>query len=283
MNIDCESVSKKIADELINKLRYTQREKYVVGMSGGIDSSLSATLAVNSVGSHNVVGIVMPYKTSSNECMRDAVKFAEHLKIQHHVIEITDIVSAFTQISHIADVQDCNDIQYKTRIGNIMARIRMSILYDFSNKLKGLVLGTGNKTEYLLGYTTLWGDMCCDINPLGELYKTHVIQIAKFLGLPESIINRAPSADLWPGQTDEGEIGISYERCDKLLELGYDYCLPNNIIREFGFSQDEIDKVGNRINMSVHKRDLFDVVYPFDVNCNNENSCIVAERANDWN
>ena len=142
------------------------------------------------------------------------------------------------------------------RRGNVMARMRMIVLYDISAAKKALVLGTANKTEYLLGYTTLWGDMACALNPLGDLYKTQVRALAKYLVLPEKIINKKPSADLWAGQTDEGELGFSYEEADTLLELLIDRRLPPEEVEALGYSRQLIDNIMRRVHQTQYKRRL---------------------------
>jgi len=178
-------------------------EHAVVGLSGGIDSSLSCYLAVKALGAANVLGVRMPYKTSSPDSMTDAQLMIAMLGIPSRTIEITPM----------ADPLIALDPQMSAiRKGNIMARIRMVVLYDQSADFKGLVVGTGNKTEYLLGYTTLYGDSACAFNPLGDLYKTQVRQLAASFDFPQSIQSKAPSADLWKGQTDEGELGFTYGR-----------------------------------------------------------------------
>jgi NAD+ synthase len=188
----------------------------VVGLSGGVDSALSAALAVRALGPERVHAFLLPYRTSSPESERDARAVAGHLGIPHRVIDISPMVDAYFDAAEPEASAD--------RRGNKMARERMTILFDQAKKLDGLVLGTSNKTEILLGYSTVFGDNASSLNPLGDLYKSQVWQLARHLGLPAGVIDKAPSADLWPGQTDEGELGFSYEMADEVLyvlfELG---------------------------------------------------------------
>lgn len=185
----------------------------VVGLSGGVDSSLSAALAARALGPERVHGFLLPYRTSSPESERDARAVAEHLGVPHRTIDISPMVDAYFEIEPDAPAD---------RRGNKMARERMTILFDQAKKLDALVLGTSNKTEILLGYSTVFGDNASSLNPLGDLYKCQVWQLSRHLALPSQVIDKAPSADLWPGQTDEGELGFSYEMADEVLYLLFD-------------------------------------------------------------
>jgi NAD+ synthase len=169
----------------------------------------------------------------------------ETLKIQSVHVDISPIVDSYFVGIPQAD---------KVRRGNAMARVRMLVLYDQSVAYNSLVLGTGNKTEYLLGYTTLWGDMACALNPLGDLYKTQVQRLAGALGVPESIIDKPPTADLWHGQTDEGELGFAYADLDRLLYYMIDKGYDNKKLHEIGFNDDFIETVKKRISATEFKR-----------------------------
>ena len=217
----------------------------VLGLSGGIDSALSCALAVEALGAENVLAVRMPYKSSSRDSLDDAQRLIDQLKIQTETIEITGMV----------DPLIARDPRMsKQRKGNIMARARMIVLYDQSEVFKGLVIGTSNKTEILLGYTTLWGDMASALNPIGDLYKTQVRQLARAMKIPTPIIDKPPSADLWAGQTDEGELGFTYEEVDKLLYLLVDQrYLPEECV-EAGFEKSFVDKVATRIRRFQFKR-----------------------------
>ena len=184
------------------------RARGVIGLSGGIDSSVSAYLTARAIGADRLMALMMPYRTSSPESLADATLVAEALGIEHEVIEITPMVDAYFGLFPDAG---------RLRRANMMARQRMAVLYDQSERLDALVVGTGNRTEALLGYTTMWGDMACAFNPVGGLYKSQVRALARHLGVPERIIAKPPTADLWSGQTDEGELGFTYAEADRLL------------------------------------------------------------------
>ncbi len=217
----------------------------VIGLSGGIDSALSCALAAEALGPENVLAVRMPYKTSSADSLEDAEKTATRFGVRMETIEITSMVEPIIQL----DTQMSN-----VRKGNLMARARMIVLYDQSEVFKGLVVGTSNKTEILLGYTTLWGDMASALNPIGDLYKTQVRQLARAMDMPQSVIDKAPSADLWKGQTDEGELGFTYNQVDKLLYLLVDRRFSVDDCIAAGFSQEFVNQIVDRICRSQFKR-----------------------------
>ncbi|WP_456435030.1 NAD+ synthase [Thermovibrio ammonificans] len=220
--------------------------KAVVGLSGGVDSSLAAFLAVKALGNNNVIGISMPYKTSSPSSREDAKLVAQVLGIEFHEIDITPQIDAYYSRFQEAD---------PVRKGNKMARERMSILYDFAHWKGALVIGTSNKSELLIGYSTRWGDSAHDVNPLGDLYKTQVWQLAEFTGVPERIVKKKPSADLWPGQTDEGEIGLTYRELDQIL-IGYvDLRLSSAELKKL-FEPKKVERVLSMVKRSQYKRKL---------------------------
>ncbi len=175
-----------------------------------LDSALACYLAAEALGAQNVLAVRMPYKTSSQESLDHAQQVIDRLGVQTVTMPITEMADPLIQ--HFPDMDN-------TRKGNIMARMRMIVLYDLSASFHGLVIGTGNKTEILLGYSTLYGDSACAINPLGDLYKTQVRQLSRDMGVPEVIISKPPTADLFLGQTDEGDLGFTYEQVDQLLYL----------------------------------------------------------------
>jgi len=228
----------------INRVGFTRA---VVGLSGGIDSALSCVLAAEALGPENVLAVRMPYKSSSPESLEHAQMVIEQFKVQSETIEITDMVDAL--ISRDPEMS-------KTRQGNIMARARMIVLYDQSEAFKGLVVGTGNKTEILLGYSTLWGDSASALNPIGDLYKAQVRQLARALGIPSVIVEKPPSADLWVGQTDENELGFTYDDVDKLLYLLVDHRYSPEECVEAGFDQKFVETVVTRIRRNQFKRML---------------------------
>jgi NAD+ synthase len=222
-------------------------KRAVIGLSGGIDSALSCVLAAEALGSENVLAVRMPYKTSSLESLEHAQMVIEQFQVRGETIEITDMVDAL-----IARDSEMSNM----RKGNIMARARMIVLYDQSEVFKGLVVGTGNKTELLLGYSTLWGDSASALNPIGDLYKAQVRQLSRALGIPSPIVDKAPSADLWVGQTDENELGFTYEEVDRLLYLLVDRRYSPEECVEAGFEQAFVEKVVSRIRRNQFKRML---------------------------
>lgn len=201
---------KQIVSGLKNYFEEAGFEKAVLGLSGGVDSALTAKLAVMALGSENVTALLMPNRgTSSEHSLHDAIAFAEELGIEYRVISIGDTADRYRKLPW-------KETEEATM--NVQARIRMTILYHYANSHKALVLGTGNKTELTLGYFTKYGDGACDVLPIGNLYKTEVWKMAGELGLPEAIVKKTPSAELEEGHTDEGEIGMSYAEIDKILK-----------------------------------------------------------------
>jgi NAD+ synthase len=243
--LHCEFVRKILTGFIVNEVQKAGFSRVVVGLSGGVDSALSAHLGAEALGVENVWALLMPYKTSSPESREHAELVVKQLRIQSDVIDITPMVDAyyerFPESNHV-------------RRGNKMARERMTILFDHSARLKALVLGTSNKTELLLGYGTLYGDMASAINPLGDLYKTQVRQLARYMGIPEAIVRKAPSGDLWVGQTDEAELGFTYEEADGVLNLMVDrrYEIPEIVAA--GFDQRLVRAVLAKVRTSQYKR-----------------------------
>jgi NAD+ synthase len=221
------------------------RQRAVVGLSGGIDSALSLYLAAEALGPQNVLAVRMPYRTSSQESLDHAQLCIDALGVQSVTIPITDMADGLLN----RDPGMSN-----TRRGNILARCRMIVLYDQSEVFGGLVVGTGNKTEIMLGYSTLFGDSAHALNPLGDLYKTQVRQLSHAVGVPAPIIDKAPSADLWPGQTDEGEMGLTYEQVDKLLYLLVDQRYKPEEAVAAGFDAAFVRMVVERIRRNHFKR-----------------------------
>jgi NAD+ synthase len=203
--LEIEKISTFLADYLMSSML----KKYIIGISGGIDSALAAALAVKAIGKENVIGVMMPYKSSHPESLSDGRLLCEQLGIRHHTVDISPMVDAWFDTFH-------NDASVLRR-GNWMARIRMCVLYDLSAKYHALVLGTSNLSELMTGYFTQHGDSAAAVEPLGRLYKTEVKAMSQLLRLPDRIINKAPTADLWEKQTDESEMGISYAMLDEIL------------------------------------------------------------------
>jgi NAD+ synthase len=222
-------------------------DRAILGISGGLDSAVSCYLAAEALGAENVLAMRMPYQSSSPDSLEHAQMVIDTLGVKTMTLPITEMVEPlFKRFPEMSQV----------RRGNIMARARMIILYDQSESFHGLVVGTGNKTEILLGYSTIYGDSACAINPLGDLYKTQVRQLAKDLGVPGVIIEKAPSADLWFGQTDEGELGFTYEEVDRLLYLLVDQRYNPEDCIEAGFNRNFVEKVVAKIRQSHYKRVL---------------------------
>jgi NAD+ synthase len=223
----------------------TGLSRAVVNLSGGLDSALACYLAVEALGSQNVLALRLPYKSSSADSLEHAQLVTDALGMPVLTIPITDMADQL--IGHNPEMSNI-------RKGNIMARCRMIAAYDQSESFKGLVIGTGNKTEILLGYTTLYGDSACALNPIGDLYKTQVRQLSQAVGVPQPIIDKAPSADLWTGQTDEGELGFTYEAVDKLLYLLVDQRFSPEECIEAGFKEEFVRSVVTRIRKYHFKR-----------------------------
>ena len=219
----------------------------VLGLSGGVDSSLVAYLAAAALGPENVLAVRMPYQTSAQSSLDDAQRVIDALGIRHETVEITPMVEPLFEASPGIDA---------TRKGNIMARQRMIVLFDRSMAERALVVGTSNKTEWLLGYTTLYGDSAAAIQPIGDLYKYQVRQLARALGVPQQIIDKAPSADLWPGQTDEGELGFTYDQADQVLYLLIDRHYRVDEVVERGFPRALVERVWRTVKGTQYKREL---------------------------
>ncbi|HEX5718034.1 MAG TPA: NAD+ synthase [Thermoanaerobaculia bacterium] len=206
----------------------------VVGLSGGVDSSLSAALAALALGPERVHGFLLPYRTSNPASEQDARTVAGHLGVPHRVIDISPMIDAYFQMEADAD---------PVRRGNKMARERMTILFDQAKKRNALVLGTSNKTEILLGYSTVFGDNASSLNPLGDLYKAQIWQLSRHLGLPSAVIDKAPSADLFPGQTDEGDLGFDYLTADEVLYLLFDEGLRPEEVVARGYDERVVQQI----------------------------------------
>lgn len=220
--------------------------KLVIGLSGGLDSSVSATLGVEALGKDNILGYIIPYKTTSQESIDDALLITKVLGINTEIIDITSIIDAYFK----------DDTEDRVRKGNFIARTRMCILFDKSYRHNALVLGTSNKTELLLGYGTIYGDMASAINPLGDLYKSQVRMLAKELGIPDRIITKPPTADLWVGQTDEGELGLTYEEADEILYKLVEERVSPGLLVEMGYKKETVDKIIYLMRKNQYKRTL---------------------------
>lgn len=219
----------------------------IINLSGGLDSALSCALAVEALGAENVVALRLPYRTSSSDSLAHAQLLIDQLKIHSETIDITPMIEPL-----IARDPEMSNV----RRGNIMARMRMIALYDQSEVFKALPVGTSNKTEILLGYSTLYGDSASAINPIGDLYKTQVRQLSRAMNIPTPIIDKPPSADLWADQTDEKELGFTYEEVDRLLYLLVDERFSPQEAIEAGFGEKFVHTVTTRIRRYQFKRML---------------------------
>ncbi|MBN2021964.1 MAG: NAD+ synthase [Pirellulales bacterium] len=243
--INVELVADILCRFLRNELGRAGFARAVVGVSGGVDSSVVAYLAARALEPQNVLAVTMPYKTSSEATRRDGRRVIEELGVRHVDVPITDEIDAY-----FVRFPDAS----RMRLANKCARERMTILYDQSAAFEGLVLGTSNKSELLLGYGTQYGDMASAVNPIGDLYKTQLYPLAEHLGVPESIRAKLPSGDLWVGQTDEGELGFTYETVDRLLVLMVDGRWQRAELLEAGFDAALVDRVAALIRRNHYKR-----------------------------
>jgi NAD+ synthase len=247
LTINTDLARKILTGFIHTEITRTGYTRAVIALSGGLDSALSCYLAAEALGPQNVLAIRMPYKTSSPDSLEHAQLVIDELKVQSITFPITAMVDPIFE-----RFPDAGQV----RRGNAMARARMIVLYDQSEAFQGLVVGTGNKTEILLGYTTLFGDSANALNPIGDLYKTQVRQLSRAIGVPDAIIDKAPTADLWAGQTDEDELGFTYEEVDKLLYLLVDQRYSPEDCLDAGFDREFVSKVVQRIQRSHFKRVL---------------------------
>jgi NAD+ synthase len=247
LEIDAAAAADLLVDFLRRETRRAGFSRGIVGLSGGIDSAVSAALACRAFGASRVLCVLMPHRTSSPGSLRDARAIARRLKAPTETIDITPMVDAYFRRARGAS---------PLRRGNRMARERMAVLYDLSLRDRGLVIGTSNKTELLLGYGTLHGDMASALNPLGDLYKTQVWRLSEAIGVPESVIRKQPSADLFQGQTDEADLGFGYAEVDRLLYLMVDQRYSTGELESAGFAPPFIRRVSEMVRASQFKRRL---------------------------
>ncbi|NPA91086.1 MAG: NAD+ synthase [Chloroflexi bacterium] len=245
LEIDPELVTQILEHFIREEITKVGFHRAVVALSGGIDSATTCALCARALGPENVLAVRMPYRTSSPSSLEDAQAVIDRFGVQSETVDITPMVEPLFE--RFPDMD-------KKRRGNVMARERMIIIYDRSVAFNGLVVGTGNKTEQLLGYTTLFGDSACAINPLGDLYKRQVRQLAAYLDIPPQIIHKPPSADLWVGQTDEEELGFTYDEADQILYLLYDARWTVEDVVELGFPRALVEGIVERVRRNQFKR-----------------------------
>ncbi len=244
--IDLEKTESDITEFMKSKVNESKTDGIVVGLSGGIDSTLIAYLACKAVGKKNVFGIIMPSATTPTEDKIHGIEIAKILGIDYTEIAIDSILNEFLMMTNLEE----NDLA----IGNLKARIRMSIIYYYANQKNYLVSGTGNRSEILIGYFTKHGDGACDMEPIGDLYKTEVYMLSEHLDIPPEIIKKPPRAGLWENQTDEAEIGMSYDLLDQILYLYTEKDMKNTEIAEkLSISADDVDMIIGKIKRSEHK------------------------------
>jgi len=241
-----EQISQYLQHFLSDEVRKTGIQNVVLGLSGGIDSAVVALLAQR-VFKDNLLCVKMPSQYSSQSSLDDADELCRDFNINAITVSIEPMLRAYEQLNPDMD---------NLRRGNLSARLRMSTIFDISAKQRALVLGTSNKSELMLGYGTLYGDLSSAINPIGDLYKSEVYELAEYLGVTKSIINKAPSADLWSGQSDEADLGYTYSELDKVLKLYVEDRLSKEEIVEMGCDKDLIEMIIERIFRNQFKRKM---------------------------
>jgi len=247
LSINTELATRILTGFIRDSIKKAGMTRAVIGLSGGIDSAVSAYLSARALGRENVLALRMPYTTSSPESLRDAGAVIEDLSLPQLTVSISEmadpLIERFPEMSNL-------------RKGNIMARLRMIALYDQSMAWGGLVMGTSNKTEFLLGYSTIYGDSGVALHPIADLYKCQVRQMARHLGVPDGIVSKPPSADLWVGQTDEDELGFTYDEADQVLFLLVDERYTVDEVAAEGFDRDFVLKIWERVKANHYKRTM---------------------------
>jgi NAD+ synthase len=245
LHLDYSLVEAILIPFIRNEIRKFGFRSVVLGLSGGIDSAVVCELAARALGAENVLALLMPYKTSSQASLDHAQLMVDRLGIRAETMPVTEVVDAF--------FATCPDAS-RLRRGNVMARSRMLCLYDVSARDGRLVLGTSNKTELMLGYGTMFGDMASAVNPIGDLYKTQLFGLARYLGIPVELIDKQPSADLWEGQSDEADLGFSYEEVDQLLYMMLEERMERDAILSEGINPAFYQRVRKMVVRNQYKR-----------------------------
>jgi len=249
LKIDVQQTERQLVDFIRAYVRKTQAKGLVVGLSGGIDSSTVAALSAKAIGGNRVLGICIPERQTWNEQdIQHAKNVSQLFTIQFKLIDMTSMVETIRKA--------IPDYKSRQRVpdGNIKARSRMVILYYYANSLQRLVVGSGDKSEIMLGYFTKWGDYCADLAPLADLFKTQVQSLARRLNLPEEIVAKAPTPALWPGQSAEGELGLKYEIIDLILYGLEHFVLAEEISRQLSLPLETVTRIEERWLRSEHKR-----------------------------
>jgi len=245
LRLDMNLVEKLLTKFIKEEVASAGLSNAVIGLSGGVDSAVSCALAAKALGPENVLAVIIPFKTSSPESLSDAEKVLQTTGVRSEIVDITPMAEPYLNE---------NDPLSKVRIGNVLARLRMIVLYDRSAREKALVIGASNKSELLLGYGTIHGDLASAINPIGDLYKTQVWDLARHLRLPDSVITKKPTADLWEDQTDEDELGFTYQEVDSLLYYLVDERRSDKELISMGFSKSFIHQVRELVRKNQFKR-----------------------------
>ena len=238
-------IKRKLINFLELEVAKTGHKSVVLGLSGGLDSAVVAVLC-KEVFKENLLCVLLPSQFSSKSSVDDALELCKKFDIRHEIVSIEPLLSCY-----INNMKNNN-----LRIGNFSARIRMTVLYDISARESSIVVGTSNKSELFLGYGTIFGDLACAINPIGNIYKSDLFDFARFLGVTDSIINKAPSADFYEGQSDEADLGYSYSRIDEFLKSFIDKNSSKEELLKLGFEQEMIEKITNRVKINSFKREL---------------------------
>ncbi|NIM11401.1 MAG: NAD+ synthase [Candidatus Aminicenantes bacterium] len=247
LDVHLETVEKLLVYFIRDTVYKNNFKNGIVGVSGGVDSAVVLALTQQALGSEHTFALLMPYKLSSKDSLKDGKAMCEQMNVDYEIVDISPSVDAYFERFPTDN---------KMLIGNKCARERMSVLYDFSARKQALVVGTSNKSELLVGYSTLFGDSAAAFLPLGDLYKTQIFTLARYLDIPDNIVNKKPTADLWKDQTDEGEIGITYKELDEILYQMIDCRKKDGEIEAMGYSLANIKKIKKMITNSQYKRTM---------------------------